>query len=183
MNNTILLFINGWAGKNSLLDMVMVFCASYLIYLVFLIAATCLGYYIYTREWTPVVYFIASLVVTFGVLQLATLLHFDHRPFMDHHLTQLVQHASGNSFPSDHTTAAAAIALGLLFFTRFKKIGLLLLVAACFIGFARIFVGVHYPADIVGGLLTALVGGGVIYALKDIFDPKQEHKVSFDPQK
>ena len=180
MNDTVLLLVNGWAGKNPALDAVMIFAAQYLIYIVFAVAAACIGYLLYRKEWKPAAYFFASLVVSFVLLKLAALLNFDHRPFMDHHLTQLTPHEPGKSFPSDHTTSSAAVALGILTFTRFKKIGYGLLAAACIIGFSRIFVGVHYPADILGGLVTASVGVGLVFAVRQIIGGRTSRAVAFD---
>jgi undecaprenyl-diphosphatase len=182
MNDSLLLLINGWAGKSSILDSVMVVCARDLIYGVFFVALICLGILLYRREWRPVIYFFVSIVVTFGVLKLMALLTIDHRPFMDHKLTQLIPHATGASFPSDHTTSSAAVALGVLIFTRFKKVGTLLLMAACVIGFSRIFVGVHYPADIAGGLITALIGAGIVALVKKLIEGDTTPKVAFDPK-
>lgn len=170
MNSDLLLWINGLAGKNAWLDGIGIFFATYLIYIVFLVAAVCVGICAYRREWKPVAYFCASLVVSFAVLKLMELINFDHRPFMDYKLTQLIPHASGQSFPSDHTTSSAAVALGVLFFTRFKRTGIGLLIAACAIGFSRIFAGVHYPADIAGGLVTALLGSSLVAAAKAAID-------------
>jgi undecaprenyl-diphosphatase len=183
MNDSLLLLINGWAGKNSLLDGVMIFSAVYLIYAVLIIAAVCLGICLYKREWRSVVYFCIALAVTFVVLKLMTHINFDHRPFMDHKLTQLIPHAAGKSFPSDHTTSSAAVALGILFFTRFKKIGGSLLVCACVIGFARIFVGVHYPADIAAGLVTGLIGCGLVMIIKGYFNSRSSQPMRFSSQK
>ncbi|HEU4715410.1 MAG TPA: phosphatase PAP2 family protein [Candidatus Saccharimonadales bacterium] len=166
MNDTLLLLINGFAGQSDFLDALMVFLARDLVYIVFAVTLLCIGILMYKNERMPVVYFFVTLGVSFVLLQLMSLLNVDHRPFMDHHLTQLIPHAPGKSFPSDHTTVSTAIAAGILFLTRFKKTGAALLVCAALIGFARIFVGVHYPADIAGGLFTGLVGGAIVYAAK-----------------
>jgi hypothetical protein len=90
MNDQLLLFINGFAGRSSVLDTLMIFIAKDLVYLVFLTAFICMGLYIYKKEWKPVIYFFATLVVSYVLLQLMTLLNVDHRPFMDHHLTQRI---------------------------------------------------------------------------------------------
>lgn len=166
MNDTLLLLINGFAGQSDFLDALMVFLARDLVYIMFAMTLLCIGILMYKNERMPVVYFFVTLGVSFVLLQLMSLLNVDHRPFMDHHLTQLIPHAPGKSFPSDHTTVSTAIAAGILFLTRFKKTGAALLVCAALIGFARIFVGVHYPADIAGGLFTGLVGGAIVYAAK-----------------
>lgn len=176
MNDSLLFLINGWAGKSSILDAIMIFCASYLIYIIFLVALVCAGLLLLKKEWKPVIYFAATLIVSFALLQLAAHLYVDNRPFVDHQLHQIVAHATGKSFPSDHTTASTALAIGILFFTRFKKTGIAVLVGAVVVGFARIFVGVHYPIDILGGLVTGIVGGLVVLAIKKIIDNKSPKK-------
>ncbi len=159
VNTHLLLEINGWAGKNNLLDGFMVFCAEYLIYIVFALAGIWFVYAVYRRSWQSAAFFAVNLVISFILLHVAGHLYVDHRPFVDYNLTQLIPHAAGRSFPSDHATASTAVAIGFLGFTRFKKAGVLLFLLALLIGFARIFAGVHYPVDILGGVLTALVGG------------------------
>lgn len=178
MNSDLLLWINHWAGKNTLLDGFGIFSATYLIYIVFAVAAACLGFCVYRREWKAVIYFCVALIASVVVLKIMGLMNIDHRPFMDHKLTQLIPHASGQSFPSDHTTASTAVALGVLFFTRFKKIGIALLLAACLIGVSRIFVGVHYPADIAGGLLTGLLGCSLVAVTKNIIESRRPKAVA-----
>jgi undecaprenyl-diphosphatase len=179
MNTDLLLLINGWAGHSHLLDTVMLFMAKYAIFVLFIAAAGCVGYYIYKKEWKPVIYFVTTLIVTFILLKLAALLNIDHRPFMDHQLTQLLPHASGSSFPSDHTTASTGAGMAVLLFTKFKKTGWILLFVAALIGFSRIFVGVHYPIDIVGGLITGALGGGLVYLAKHFIDNNKLTKVAF----
>jgi len=179
MNDQILLFVNGMAGRSQFLDSIMLFFARDLVYIVFGTALFCIGMYIRKKEWQPVVYFFATMAVSFVLLQFMSFLNVDHRPFMDHHLTQLLAHAPGKSFPSDHTTVSTAIAIGVLFFTRFKKVGALLLVAAVVIGTSRVYVGVHYPADILGGLLTGFLGGLVVYGIKRLISKNAKSSVAF----
>jgi undecaprenyl-diphosphatase len=65
------------------------------------------------------------------------------------------------SFPSGHTTVAFACATVLSYFA--PKLAPVLFLLALAIGFSRIYVGVHYPLDVLGGAaLGVLVGGGVI---------------------
>jgi undecaprenyl-diphosphatase len=180
MNNDLFLLINGWAGHSSLIDGIMVFFAKDLIYVVAAVAVVCAGLLIYHKQWRTLAFFAGSMVLSFILLKLAGTLNVDHRPFMDHHVTQLIEHAPGKSFPSDHTTASTAIAAGILFLTAYKKTGAALIVCAVLIGFSRIFVGVHYPADILGGLITGLLGGGITYWIMHATDSKHKKHMSFD---
>ncbi|KOG53198.1 PA-phosphatase-like phosphoesterase [Streptomyces griseoflavus] len=54
------------------------------------------------------------------------------------------------SFPSNHSTIAAALAVGIVF--AWRAAAWLALPVALLTGFSRVFVGVHYPHDVVAGL-------------------------------
>jgi len=73
------------------------------------------------------------------------------RPFTAHAGgTHLLAAASPDpSFPSDHATAAFAIAFAVLAFSR--RAGAGFLAAATLIGLSRIALGVHYPTDVLAG--------------------------------
>ncbi|MFJ8693862.1 phosphatase PAP2 family protein [Streptomyces roseolilacinus] len=72
------------------------------------------------------------------------------RPFRDHDgLEVLVAGKTDFSFVSDHSTMAMAIAVGL--FIAHKRFGLAAIVLALAEGFCRVYMGVHYPTDVVGG--------------------------------
>ncbi|GGZ09279.1 phosphatase PAP2 family protein [Streptomyces nitrosporeus] len=72
------------------------------------------------------------------------------RPFNDHDgLEVLVEGKTDFSFVSDHATMAMAIAVGL--FVANRKFGLFALGLALLEGFCRIYMGVHYPTDVIGG--------------------------------
>ena len=53
------------------------------------------------------------------------------------------------SFPSDHASAAFGIAFAVFLFDR--VVGSIFLAAAVLIGAGRVFVGAHYPADVLAG--------------------------------
>ncbi|MBK8564271.1 MAG: phosphatase PAP2 family protein [Saprospiraceae bacterium] len=74
---------------------------------------------------------------------------------------------SGYSFPSSHATNHFAIAtyLLLLLGKLFKWVKLPLLLWATFIAFAQVYVGVHYPFDVIGGALLGILIGWGMYLL------------------
>jgi undecaprenyl-diphosphatase len=78
-------------------------------------------------------------------------LWFRDRPFAANpRNTLLLTHPSHDpSFPSDHATAAFAIAFAVFFFNR--RVGGLFIVGAIAIGLSRIFLGLHYPGDVAAG--------------------------------
>ncbi|MFC9650703.1 MULTISPECIES: phosphatase PAP2 family protein [unclassified Streptomyces] len=72
------------------------------------------------------------------------------RPFLDHKgLEVLVAGKTDYSFVSDHSTMAMALAVGI--FIAHRKLGLVAIGLALFAGFSRVYMGVHYPTDVIGG--------------------------------
>lgn len=73
------------------------------------------------------------------------------RPFVAHpgQLDLLRSHQANGSFASDHATFTMAVAVGLMLVNR--RYGLIAMALAGFEGFLRVFMGVHYPTDVVGG--------------------------------
>ncbi len=68
------------------------------------------------------------------------------------------------SFPSDHASMAFAMAFSVVFLR--PLLGSALLVMAAFVGWGRIFVGVHYPADVLAGALAGLIWALIVRAVE-----------------
>ncbi|MEE1314946.1 MAG: phosphatase PAP2 family protein [Faecalimonas sp.] len=68
----------------------------------------------------------------------------------------LIKQPSSYSFPSGHTSGSMTAALVLYKLTP-KKYGIPAVILASLIALSRIYVGVHYPTDVLGGLVIAFV--------------------------
>jgi undecaprenyl-diphosphatase len=77
-----------------------------------------------------------------------------------HHAHLLISRSHDPSFPSDHATGAFAIATAVFMYDRVA--GGVLVALAALLGFARVYVGTHYPGDVAGG---ALIGVAVALVL------------------
>lgn len=83
----------------------------------------------------------------------------------------LVARPNGHSFPSGHTSSAFAAA-GALFFQN-KRLGVPALVLAAFIGFTRLYLYVHFPTDVLAGVVLGLALGAAASALVNVLEKKR----------
>jgi undecaprenyl-diphosphatase len=94
-----------------------------------------------------------SALLALGIAHLITGIWDRPRPYVAHptdaHL--FVSPSADPSFPSDHTTAAFAIAVAIVL--RSRRAGYLALAMATILAVARVAVGMHYPSDVLGGAL------------------------------
>ena len=66
------------------------------------------------------------------------------------------------SFPSGHTTAITAAMMSLVFMAKTKK-KYWCIVFIFLMGVSRNYLMVHYPTDVIGGLISGLVGATIAY--------------------
>jgi undecaprenyl-diphosphatase len=96
-----------------------------------------------------------------GLLKAAT--QVERPPLRYVHPKALISLPSGSSFPSGHTATSFACATVLSFFVpRAAPVFYLLALA---IGFSRIYVGVHWPLDVLGGIVLGVAVGLAVTAL------------------
>lgn len=75
------------------------------------------------------------------------------------------------SFPSGHTCASFACAL--IFFRMLpKKYGVPAVILAGMVAFSRLYLGVHYPGDVLGGFLVAVFASTLVYHLVQTYQKK-----------
>ncbi|MER6261255.1 phosphatase PAP2 family protein [Streptomyces sp900105245] len=97
------------------------------------------------------------VAVAFGVDAVLKLLMREDRPCQSLRAATLEAcPAPGDwSFPSNHAAIAAAAAVALLFVSR--RLGALAVVAACAMAVSRVWVGAHYPHDVLAGVVVGAV--------------------------
>ena len=108
--------------------------------------------------WAPV-----GALVALGVNQLLVHAWQEPRPYdVLSRISVLASRSSDYSFPSDHAVMAGAVAGGLLLVHR--RLGAVALAAALLMAFARVYIGAHWPGDVVVGLVVgaAVVVGGFV---------------------
>ena len=98
------------------------------------------------------------------------------RPFAEiEALIPLIAKPTDFSFPSGHTTASFAVALVMLRMLP-KKIGIPAVVLAALVAFSRLYLGVHYPTDVLAGFVIALVGSTLsVWIVRTKPEDKQVH--------
>lgn len=75
------------------------------------------------------------------------------------HILVLAGHSKDFSFPSDHATMAGAATVGLLLYHR--RLGIISAAAGVLLCFARVYIGAHYPQDVIVGFA---LGAAVVLA-------------------
>ncbi|GAA1858671.1 phosphatase PAP2 family protein [Asanoa iriomotensis] len=161
MNYAIFQAINGLAGRVDAVDDPFELAAVWLIVVLFVVAAARAALALRRRQYRQLAEVAATLAVAFLLGSLVGAFGIEQRPFQSHHVHQLLAHAPGTSLPSDHATAAFTLALAVGWFLD-RSWGLVLLAGAVLVGFARVWVGVHYPADVLASLLIAVIAVGVV---------------------
>lgn len=160
--------INKIVGKYPLLDKIMYFFGQWLI----IVLAVCTGFamiFEYFKTGSLYIFFVAGVAffITYFLSYMTALLFLHPRPVKElpHVKELIIPIETWKSFPSDHTIAAtlfAFIIFALFDETRFENIAFLLSIfSAFFVMSGRVYCGVHYPRDILGGIVYACVGASL----------------------
>jgi undecaprenyl-diphosphatase len=145
------------AGKSHWGDALIVFAATWLFYLLLLIAivGTVQGDTALVHHSLRVLFVtVIALIVAEAISWTTSLFWFRTRPFERLHFTPLVwMPPHWKSFPSDHTTIGFTIACTFLFLHH--PLAPVLVAAATLVAIARVIAGVHYPSDVAAGVVLA----------------------------
>lgn len=135
------------------------FCATWLFYLLILIAIATMaeGELVHVVDAVRTFALAAIAVIATEAISWGTsLLWYRERPFVRHRFEPLFRMPPRwKSFPSDHTAIAFAVAF--VYLLSGNPLGVPFLAMAAAVGCARVAAGVHYPSDVAAGALLAAV--------------------------
>lgn len=103
-----------------------------------------------------------------GIAQVLTRLWYHPRPFELGLGHQYLAHVPEASFPSDHATLLFGLAMPLLAAVATRGWGLVFLALALCTAWARVYLGVHFPFDMLGALGVAVAVWGLVAALQGL---------------
>lgn len=117
-----------------------------------------------TRK-TGLILFIALIVDTIICNLLLKNIFMRPRTFLfNTNISLLISQPHDYSFPSGHTAASFSVVCA-LYLLKEKKLFIITLPIACIIAFSRMYLYVHYPTDILGGILIGILCGFISYIL------------------
>ncbi len=163
MNITLFTYLNS-LSTNHFISNAVVFLHEYTAIIIAIIIAVSI---VFSKRkfFTLALLFLSIILAWLFADNLKSIFHIP-RPFISLGITPLV-YQSGFSFPSQHMAIFSAMA-GSVFIIN-KRFAILLLLLALLVGLSRVILGVHYPADIIGGFFVGSIASLVlIYFFKKI---------------
>ena len=158
-------WINGWAGRNSLADQIVILVSSVGVPLLVLAVAA----QWWVRSNRPHTRYVlvasgSSFLLGLGLNQIILLFLHRVRPYDSGVTHLLIERSADYSFPSDHATASFAIAAAFLVHGMRIR-GLIFLLAASLVALSRVYIGTHYVSDALGGAVTAILAACMVSVL------------------
>lgn len=104
-----------------------------------------------------------AALIGLGIAQGITAIWYHPRPFEIGLGRQILDHAAEASFPSDHATLMFSLAIPLLCRARSRRWGVALLLLGFAVAWSRIYLGVHFPLDMLGAFGVAAFASILIW--------------------
>lgn len=127
-------------------------------YVIYLVPLSLIAIWVFgaERQREAAVRALCVTLLALGLNQIVGLVWPHPRPFVIGIGHTFLEHAPDSSFPSDHGTIFASVALTLLL-GGVRRYGVAILLAGLAVAWARVFVGVHFPLDMAGAVAMACV--------------------------
>ncbi len=158
MNYWLFSLINDMANQSIVLDALMIVISKVVPYIyIFILAGLYMqgfrtrNFKLRGESFATGVLFVICLLGSF----ILGSMFYENRPFVDHNVVLIVNHAADASFPSDHAVGTMALACGILFYRW--NLGTWMVYGSILVGFSRVFVGNHYPGDILGAFILVWI--------------------------
>lgn len=150
------------ASQSKILGWLVVFFGSYVPYLMVLGVIVILFFESDWRKRLRDAATIAlSVILSWGIItQIIHFFYFRPRPFITLGITSLINHDNSPALPSGH--AAFFFALAFALFLASKKWGWIFIGLTVLMSIARVMAGVHWPLDIVAGILISFLSVAVV---------------------
>ena len=175
VDSQVFLWINGWIGTSATFDRIIHWVVSdYLVPVV--CSLTLLGLWfawrneeMRERHQRGVILAGVGVGIASAMVKASNLVYFRHRPFDSFEIDMLFYPPTDSSFPANPVAVVVAMATGVWMANR--RIGAAMYAAAFVYGFSRVYAGVFYPLDVLGGALFGAAGVGLAYLMLRRIEP------------
>jgi len=151
--------INGFSGRWAWLDCLAIFFAKYLAYI--LVITLIIVTYALGEMEMFLASFLAAFFSRFVVNESIYFLYKRERPSVAVGAKVLLKNPKYPSFPSGHTSFFFALSFSILPYNF--GLGIIFIILSLCIAFFRIFSGLHWPSDILGGAGAGAVSSLLVY--------------------
>ena len=151
--------INSLTGKSICFDSLGIYLAEHFEHVLWF----CLLLFLlknFRKYWPMIIKGLAAgILARFCIVELIRLFWQRPRPFVENDVNLLLEY-NGAAFPSGH--AAFFFALSTVIYHYNKKAGISFFIASFLISISRVFVGIHWPSDILTGAIVGIFSGWLI---------------------
>jgi len=155
--------VNDLGKEHTYLNSVFSFIAEYLV--VFLVLSVLFSWFTRNRE-NRIMIISATITFIFSIIvgKVLGLFYSNYQPFLElTGVNLLIEKEVDNSFPSDHTILFFSYCFSFWLFKR--GVWILSLLVATLVGISRIWVGVHYPFDVLTSIIISFSIAYIIYSI------------------
>ena len=174
MDETVFLWLNGFVGEVPAFDAVIELVVSdYLVPVALALMLLALWFAGGTSSRTKYQYGVIAAVLALalgnGSIEILNNFVLRDRPFVDHEVTLLFYEPTDSSFPANAAALAFGVSAAVWAFNR--RVGSALLAVSALYAFSRVYVGVHYPLDVIAGGLIGVIAAVVAHTIVRLLRP------------